>query len=72
MVSEHAGLAAARQPVRGDRPSGGFTFAWEHHRLDLTVEARMPGEEFAGLFTDEDRQKGVRPHDPVRMDRIPP
>jgi hypothetical protein len=59
MVSEQGGIAAARQLVWSDRPSDGFTFLWEHHRLDLTVEAHMLDEEFASLFSDEDRQQAL-------------
>jgi hypothetical protein len=38
-------------------PSEGFTTLWSHHRLDMTVEARVLRDEFEGLFTDDDRQR---------------
>lgn len=57
MISEHGGLAAARQLLWSDAPSEGFTTLWERGRLDLTVEARVQDAEFALLFTDEDRER---------------
>lgn len=57
MISEHGGLAAARQLLWSDAPSEGFTTLWERGRLDLTVEAHVLDPEFASLFTDEDREQ---------------
>lgn len=57
MISEHGGLATARQLLWSDTPSEGFTTLWERGRLDLTVEARVLDAEFASLFTDEDRER---------------
>jgi hypothetical protein len=48
-------LAAARQLLWSDTPSDGFTTLWEHHRLDLTVEAHVLLTEFESLFSDDDR-----------------
>lgn len=59
MVSEQGGLAAAKQLLWSDRPSDGFTFLWEHHRLELTVEAHVLHDEFISLFTDDDRQRAL-------------
>ena len=59
MVSERGGVSAARQLVWSESPSDGFTFLWEHRRLDLTVEAHMLDEEYASLFSDEDRQRAL-------------
>jgi hypothetical protein len=59
MVSEHGGTGTARQLIWSDSPSDGFTFLWEHHRLDLTVEAHMLDEQYAALFTDDDRQRAL-------------
>jgi len=59
MVSEQGGVRAARQLVWSDSPSDGFTFLWEHHRLDLTVEAHLLDEQYASLFTDDDRQRAL-------------
>jgi hypothetical protein len=60
MISEHGGLAAARQLLWTDQPSDGFTTLWSHHRLDLTVEAHVLKEEYASLFTDADRLQARR------------
>jgi hypothetical protein len=57
MISEHGGLATARQLLWSDAPSEGFTTLWERGRLDLTVEAHVLDPEFAPLFTDEDREQ---------------
>jgi len=57
MISEHGGLAAARQLLWTDQPSDGFTTLWSHHRLDLTVEAHVLKDEYASLFTDVDREQ---------------
>ena len=57
MISEHGGLATARQLLWSDKPSEGFTTLWSHHRLDLTVEAHVLGKEYEALFTDADRQR---------------
>jgi hypothetical protein len=57
MISEHGGLATARQLLWSDTPSEGFTTLWERGRLDLTVEARVLDADFAPLFTDEDRER---------------
>ena len=57
MISEHGGLAAARQLLWSDKPSEGFTTLWSHHRLDLTVEVHVLRQEYEVLFTDADRQR---------------
>ncbi len=57
MVSEQGGLATARQLLWSDQPSDGFTTLWQHHRLDLTVEAHVLKSEFETLFTDADRHQ---------------
>ena len=57
MISEHGGLATARQLLWSDQPSDGFTTLWSHHRLDLTVEAHVIKHEYAILFTDADREQ---------------
>lgn len=57
MVSEHGGLATARQLLWSDQISDGFETLRQHGRLDLSVEAHVLKEEFAELFTDEDRQR---------------
>jgi hypothetical protein len=57
MISEQDGLATARQLLWSDAPSEGFTTLWERNRLDLTVEAHILLDEFASLFTDQDREQ---------------
>ncbi|MEV4566785.1 hypothetical protein AB0K12_23705 [Nonomuraea sp. NPDC049419] len=57
MVSERGGLATARQLLWSDQISDGFETLRSHGRLDLTVEAHVLREEFAELFSDEDRQR---------------
>ena len=52
MVSEQGGLAAARQLLSTSTVSDGFTTLYEHHRLDLTVEAHVLKPEFRVLFSD--------------------
>ena len=60
MISDHGGLDAARQLLRAPAVSNGFTTLWEHHRLDLSVEAHVLREEFRSLFTDEERDVASR------------
>lgn len=57
LLSEHGGLATARQLLWSDTPSDGFTTLWQHKRFDLTLEAHILRQDFASLFTDEDRQR---------------
>jgi hypothetical protein len=57
MISEQGGLATARQLLWSEAPSEGFTTLWERNRLDLTVEAHVLLDEFAPLFTDQDREQ---------------
>jgi hypothetical protein len=57
MLSEHGGVATAKQLLWTDAPSDGFTTLWDHGRLDLTVEAHILLSEYERLFGDEDRQK---------------
>jgi hypothetical protein len=60
MVSEVGGLAAARQLIRADNPSSGFTTLWEKKRLDLTVEALALQEQYRRLFDDEELEMAER------------
>jgi hypothetical protein len=57
MVSDRGGLAAARQLLWTDQISDGFEILRQHGRLDLSVEAHVLKDEFADLFSDEDRQR---------------
>lgn len=50
MLQERGGLAAAQHLLAAPRPSSGFTTLWEMRRLDLTVEAAVLDNTWAGLF----------------------
>jgi hypothetical protein len=54
MVEEVGGLEAAQRLLRAGAVSSGFSALWEKGRLDLSVEAVVLQDRFAGLFTDED------------------
>lgn len=54
MLSEHGGVETARRLIRTSQPSDGFTTLWEHHRLDLTVEAHVIRPEYAELFAADE------------------
>lgn len=56
LVSEKGGLAAAKQLIRKEGGTEGFATLWEHHRLDLSVEAHVLKPEYADLFTEEERR----------------
>ncbi len=54
MVTDHGGLAAARQLLHAPAVSQGFTALWERGRLDLTMEALVLREPFPVLFTEDE------------------
>jgi hypothetical protein len=56
MVSEQGGLKTAQKLLAASGPSSGFTVLWEHHRLDLAVEALVLRREYYPLFTDQERE----------------
>jgi len=56
MVSDIGGVQAAKQLIKADKPSDGFTTLWELGRLDLSVEAHVLKLEYEILFSDEERQ----------------
>jgi Ni2+-binding GTPase involved in maturation of urease and hydrogenase/very-short-patch-repair endonuclease len=56
MLSEHGGVATARQLLAAGSVSGGFTELWERRRLDLTVEALVLQSRFEPLFRDSERE----------------
>jgi hypothetical protein len=56
MVIDRGGVEAAKQLLNAPVVSDGFTTLWEHHRLDLSVEAHVLKDEFAPLFTDAERR----------------
>jgi len=54
MLSEHGGVATAKQLLHSPAVSDGFTALWMAGRDDLTVEAHVVKPEFAHLFTSEE------------------
>ena len=56
IVGAKGGLTAAKQLISKPGGTDGFTTLWEHHRLDLSVEAHVLKPEYAELFTDEERK----------------
>lgn len=56
LVSEKGGPAAAKQLIRKEGGTDGFAALWEHHRLDLSVEAHVLKPEYEVLFTEEERR----------------
>lgn len=69
MLASDGPLETARRLVSSTQPSEGFTALWERRRLDLTVEAHIVQDRFAGLFSDAEldaardrlQQYGYRP-----------
>jgi hypothetical protein len=55
-VAEYGGLKTAQKLLAAREPSSGFTVLWEHGRLDLSVEALVLRDEYALLFSDEERK----------------
>lgn len=60
MVSELGGLEAARQLIRAQAPSEGFTTLWERGRLDLSVEYHVLLPSFEHLFDRRERDIAYR------------
>lgn len=54
LVNDRGGLATAKQLIRVDGGTSGFTTLWENNRLDLSVEAHAIKPEYRDLFTDEE------------------
>jgi hypothetical protein len=55
VLSEKGGLGTARQFIRSEGVTDGFTRLWEEGRLDLSVEAHVLMPEFQDLFTPAER-----------------
>ena len=55
MIGDMGGLAAAKQLISKAGGTEGFATLWEHHRLDLSVEAHVLKPEYAPLFTDVEK-----------------
>lgn len=60
MLADLGGLETARRLIRLSAVSDGFTALWERRRLDLSVEALVLREEFASLFTEDEREPAER------------
>lgn len=56
MIGAKGGLVAAKQLISKPGCTDGFTTLWEHHRLDLSVEAHVLKPQYAQLFTDAQRR----------------
>lgn len=54
-VRNHGGLQYAKQLLRQSGTTDGFKRLADEHHLDLTMEALIVREEYADLFTDEER-----------------
>lgn len=55
MVSELGGVETAKRLIHAEHPSDGYTFLWEHGRLDLSVEALVADHvEWHPLFSPAD------------------
>ena len=54
LVGEKGGLAAAKQLISKPGGTEGFTTLWEHHRLDLSVEALVLKPEYKSLFSENE------------------
>jgi hypothetical protein len=50
MVAQYGGVQAAKQLLRGRDASDGFTTLWEHHRLEMSVEATALLPWYRSLF----------------------
>lgn len=55
MLSEHGGVATARQLLSTPGVSDGFSSLFEAGRLDLSVEYHVVLDEFQELFTEHER-----------------
>ena len=60
MLEEHGGVETARRLINSDTPSQGFGVLWEHHRLDLSVEAIAILPDYEGLLTAVERASARR------------
>lgn len=55
MVAEHGGPDAARQLLKGNDASDGFTTLWDASRLDMSVEAAVLRPWYSSMFSDAER-----------------
>lgn len=54
MVSEHGGLAAAKQLLRAGGFSDGLARLWKEKRLDISMEATVLQNPWNQLFSEEE------------------
>jgi len=54
MVEEDGGLETAKRLLHDQSLSYGFTFLYDRHRLDLTMEALILQPKWRPLFSDEE------------------
>lgn len=55
MLSKNGGVQTAKQLIKKEGGTYGFSVLWEKHRLDLSVEARVLKPEYHDLFSDDER-----------------
>jgi hypothetical protein len=55
MLAQHGAVEAVRRLLTSPQLSDGFRYLWEHRLLRLSVEKAVLDEEFAGLFSEEER-----------------
>lgn len=55
LVGEKGGLLAAKQLILKDEGTNGFAKLWELGRLDLSVEKLVLEDEYAVLFSEEEK-----------------
>ncbi|WP_168705445.1 GmrSD restriction endonuclease domain-containing protein [Gordonia paraffinivorans] len=60
MLAQLGPRETARRLLAAPTVSDGFAELWERGRMDLTVEAVVVDPEFAGLFSDEEREVARR------------
>jgi uncharacterized protein with ParB-like and HNH nuclease domain len=56
LITEKGGYQVARNLISKDGGTYGFDVLWKKNRLDLSVEAHILREEYAKLFTDEEKR----------------
>jgi hypothetical protein len=60
MVADYGAVEACRRLIEASHASDGFTTLWEHHRLEMSVEALSLLPWYRELFDDDVRDKARR------------
>jgi hypothetical protein len=61
MLTDRGGIATAKYLINSTKPSDGYTYLFEHQRLDLTVEATVVENlVWHPLFEPEEVEKARR------------